>query len=512
MSWTTRAVPRRANTSLLITGSVVALLAAAVLLLRLGSDRVDVSRQKPLIVYCAAGIRPPVEAIARQYEKELGVPVQLQYGPSGTLESKIEVNPKGDLFIPAGVDPFIVRCQKKGLVAEAIPLARFRLVLAVHPDHADSIRSLDDLLREGVGFALANEQAAVGRRTRLLLEKSGDWARIEQRAKVYKLTVNDVAHDVAMGTQVVAGFVWDSTARQFGLKIVDLPELAGGESTITAGVLSGTSDPAGALRLARYLAAPEKGQPVFERYHYQPQPGDRWAVVPEMTLYSGGVNRTAIEATLRAFEQREGCKISVVFNGCGVLVAQMKAGQQPDAYLACDVSFVQQVREQFQDAIVDVSQTDMVILVRPGNPQRIHSLADLGREGIRVGLADERLSALGALTKNLLDEMGLYDRVVRNRRTTSPTADYLVTQLTTSGQLDAVVVYRANCAHVGDQGEIVAIDHPHARAIQPFAVHRKNRYPQLMGRFLRALTSDTSRARFESVGFRWLNRREPPEP
>ncbi|MFV2067396.1 MAG: substrate-binding domain-containing protein [Pirellulales bacterium] len=503
---------RSANTTLLITGSVVVLVLIALLLTRLGRSRHDIAREKPLIVFCAAGIRPPVEELARQYQEEMGVPIQLQYGPSGTLESKIEVNPKGDLFIPAGVDPFILRCQEKGLVAETIPLARFRLVLAVNPESAHAVGSLDDLFQKEIGFSLANEQAAVGRQTRRLLEKTGDWSRVRDGAKVTKLTVNDVAQDIAMGTQVVAGFVWDSTARQFDLKIVDIPQLSDGESTITAGLLTGTADPAAALRFARYLASPEKGQPVFTRHHYQPLPGDPWAVEPEITLYSGGVNRMAIEETVRAFEKREGCMISVTFNGCGILVAQMKAGQQPDAYLACDVSFVQQVRDQFRDVVINVSQTDLVILVRPGNPKNIHSLADLGRDGLRVGLADERLSALGSLTKNLLEEVGLYDQVVRNRRTTSPTADFLVTQLTTSGQLDAVVVYQANCAHVGGQGEIVRIDHPHAHAIQPFAIHRKSRYPQLTGRFLKALTSDASRARFESVGFRWLNGAKTPRP
>src|SRR5258708_7265595 len=37
-----------------------------------------------LIVYCAAGIKAPVEAVAREYETLRGVPIQLQYGGSQT--------------------------------------------------------------------------------------------------------------------------------------------------------------------------------------------------------------------------------------------------------------------------------------------------------------------------------------------------------------------------------------------------------------------------------------------
>ena len=38
-----------------------------------------------LVVYCAAGLKIPVEAVARDYELAYGVEVQLQFGGSNTL-------------------------------------------------------------------------------------------------------------------------------------------------------------------------------------------------------------------------------------------------------------------------------------------------------------------------------------------------------------------------------------------------------------------------------------------
>ena len=38
--------------------------------------------REPLVVYCAAGLKVPVEAAASEYEREYGVPVQLQFGGS----------------------------------------------------------------------------------------------------------------------------------------------------------------------------------------------------------------------------------------------------------------------------------------------------------------------------------------------------------------------------------------------------------------------------------------------
>ena len=94
--------------------------------------------------------------------------------------------------------------------------------------------------------------------------------------------------------------------------------------------------------------------------------------------------RPAIEDTVKAFEEREGVVIDTVYNGCGILVAQMKSGQVPDAYFACDKEFMEQVPNLFPEPI-DVSQNELVIAVQKGNPHEIASLRDLTKEGLRGG-------------------------------------------------------------------------------------------------------------------------------
>ena len=49
-----------------------------------------------LFFYCGAGIRKPVEAAARAYEKEYNVKVQIQPGGSNTLLSNLQVSGRGD--------------------------------------------------------------------------------------------------------------------------------------------------------------------------------------------------------------------------------------------------------------------------------------------------------------------------------------------------------------------------------------------------------------------------------
>ena len=38
--------------------------------------------------------------------------------------------------------------------------------------------------------------------------------------------------------------------------------------------------------------------------------------------------RPAIEETIKDFEQREGAQVTTIYNGCGILVAQIKAADE----------------------------------------------------------------------------------------------------------------------------------------------------------------------------------------
>jgi len=457
-----------------------------------------------LNVYCASGVRPAIEKIAQAYEKmfkKSGVWIRLHSASSGVLEQQIKQAGRGDLYIPAATDPFITRMRAQGLVDESIALAEMRLVLAVHPRNKGKIKSLSDLVSQNLRCAVCVPQAAVGDVTEKILSKTPHWEKIKNSA-TFKSTVTELANDLQLDVGVDAAFLWDATARQFGLEVVELPELKGAVGQITAGVLGSTEHPTEALRFVRYLAAPEKGQPAFEKLHYHSVDGDAWAVEPELVLYSGGVNRVAVQETIKEFERREGCRIVATYQGCGSLVTMMKTDQNPDVYFACDLSFVREVKDRFLPGVT-ISKTDMVLLVRKGNPKNIRSLADLARDGLKVGWADEQLTALGALTKRLLESEGIYAEALKNRSVTTPTADTLVIQLTQSEPLDVVIVYEANCNYIGDQGEIVRIKHPQALAVQPFAILKQTKYPQLTARLLEAISSSKSRQRFEQTGFQW---------
>lgn len=472
------------------------------------SDASGGTPSEPLLVYCAAGMKAPMEAIAHSYQRRFGVPVQLQFGGSGTLLSNLRVSRQGDLFLAAD-DSFLHLARSNHLVAEMLPLASMTPVIAVKKGAGSRFKTLADLGQDGVTLALANpEAAAIGKVCRDLLHRAGRWDALQPRIKVLKPTVNDLANDVKLGT-VDAAFVWDSTVSQYTeLEAVHLPELDSGVASVSLAVLASTTQPMAALRFARFVAARDAGLTEFERHHFTVVRGDLWSEAPEVLLFSGGVNRLAIEDTLRRFEEREGVKVARVYNGCGILTAQIRAGQRPDAYFACDVSFMNTVSDYFRPA-VNLAQTRMVILTRKGNPQNLRSLADMTKPGLALGVANEQQSALGSLTARLLRSQGLFEKVMANVKVQFPTADLLVNQIRT-GSLDAVVVYAANVSQVRELLDMIELSEPEALAIQPYAIGRNSDHAQLMDRLLTTLRSTESRRRFEEMGFRWRGPAETP--
>ena len=461
-----------------------------------------------LVMYCAAGVKPPIADAAVQYAKEkFGTEIQLQYGGSGTLLSNLKIAKQGDLYQAADIS-YQQLAIEAGIVAETIPLAKIRPVIAVLKGNPKQIKTVDDLLKDGIRIALANPDAAsIGKLTKKILLESKHWDRIEKKVSVFKPTVMEIATDVSLGA-VDAAIVWDSTIEHLSdkLEAVHIPQFDANIKTISIGVLSWSKKPAEALRFARYLQAPDKGQLEFKAHGYEPINGDKWSIAPKLLLYSGGVNRLAIEDTIRRFEVREGVTVDVAYNGCGILVSQINAGSIPDAYFACDVSFMGQVQDKFLDPIT-VSETDMVIITKKGNPKNIQNLHDLARDGLKLGIAHKEQSALGALTKKMMEKIDhngkdLYSAILKNVKQNTPTADLLVNQLRVGG-LDASIVYRANVSMVTDKLEVISITESDPRAEQPIAIGKDSQYHYLMHRLLDEISSAESRKIFEARGFRW---------
>ena len=464
---------------------------------------------EPLVLYCAAGMRLPVEQIIADYQRVSGVEVQVHYGGSNTLLGQIELSRMGDLYLSAD-DSYLQLAKEKGLLAEVMPLAVMQAVVGVPRDNPRGIESLDHLLADDTRLVVANpEQAAVGKMVRGALREVGKWEAIEQqttRHGVFKPTVSDSANDIKLGS-VDAGFLWDAVAAQYPeIGVVQLPELAGAVANIGVGVIRSSKQPTEAVRFARYLAASDRGLKIFAANGYRPVEGEKWQTKPSLTFYAGAINRAALEPIIAEFEAREGVEVTTLYNGCGILTAQMRSirdgqsGLFPDAFMACDSYYMDEVEEFFQTP-VSVSSAQIVIAVAKGNPKQIHAIADLTKPGVRIALGQPDQCSIGVLSRRLLESGGVYRQVLEENVVTQvPTSALLVPSITTQAA-DAALVYITDAQAESARIDIIRIDSALARAVQPFGIARSSEHKQLGERLLDAISQ--SRHEFESAGFDW---------
>jgi molybdenum ABC transporter molybdate-binding protein len=488
--------------SVLTIGILVVLLGGAFWWLTNDNER-DGPGSEDLLFHCAAGLRKPMSEIARHYEEEFGVKVHLQFGGSGALASQLELA-GGDLYLPAD-QSYIDSAREKGLMKEVIPVALLTAGLVVPKGNPRGLTTLSDLGKEGLKISLAERSASVGRFTWKVLEEEGLLARVNPNVVVTKPTVNAIVEDVATGA-VDVSLAWDAVAKNFSeVEWLAVPEFLKRAKRASIGVLTSSKDAKRALHFARYVTARDRGRKVFQEMGFMvPDEGDKWSDQPEVTFFSGSMLRPAIQERVREFEEREGCRVNTVFEGCGTLVAQMDAGATPAGYFACDTKFLNKVQDRFFAGRI-MTRNEIVLLVRMGNPKELCKLKDLGKPGVKLGICDGRKSALGELTRIMLERRGLAKELEVNVAVKVAKGDDLVSAVQ-ARSLDAALVYRSNALASSvtlEENEIVELNDDLAFAEQPFAVAKGSAYPELMRRLGEFLATPEARGRFEKLGFQW---------
>ena len=493
----------RLNPLWILLAVSVVLIGTAVLLL---SNKSPVGKGDPLIVYTAAAIAEPMQEIADLYEQQTGQKIELRFGKSEELVASVKTTKQGDLLIPAD-DSYLVKAHKDGLIEDILPVARMSAIWVVNPASKREIKTWDDLFAvPDDKLAMASEGAAI----RNLAEKKlppEQWKQIAEHS-VSLGTVTDVANAVKLGTHVNVGLIWDNMLASpnykhlTGVRLKETDRIVG---SVKVGIIKFTTRIQAAQAFARFVSG--SCGDIFKKHGFSdatgsisPPPQVKKSN-PELLIYAGSMLRPAIEETIREFEKREGVTVRTVYNGCGILVAQMQAGERPDAYFSCDPTFMNQVSDLFETPKI-ISKNQLVIAVPKGNPYKIASLKDLGQPGMKIGVGHEQQCALGAITQGVLIRTKTLKAITENVAVRSPSGDLLVNQLRT-GSLDAVVAYVSNVKPYSDELEAITVEEVNCAPTQPLAPSKTTQHPELVQRLIKAIESAESKARFEKFGFGW---------
>lgn len=232
----------------------------------------DAVADKParrILVFCAGGLRKPVEALSKDFEAQQGVSVEISYDGSNTLLSQIKLNRKGDIYI-AGDAGYIETAQKDSLVKESVRLCWFVPVIIVKKGNPLKVKTLADLTKTGVKIGQADAKtAAVGRVMPRILSLNGvDSAAWSKNVVLVTTMVNELAVAVKLGS-IDAAVVWSAIASNY--KDVADQVLVPFEKNIIpeagAAVLRFSKDSDAASRYLQFLMSPQS-RAVFSANGY----------------------------------------------------------------------------------------------------------------------------------------------------------------------------------------------------------------------------------------------------
>ncbi|HDR1806572.1 TPA: molybdate ABC transporter substrate-binding protein [Pasteurella multocida] len=202
-----------------------------------------------LYLYAGASLKDPVEKIVKQFEKETGNNVTIEYGGSGQLLARYNTVKTGDLYLPGSSD-YVEKLEKTGDVKASAPLVLHIPVMAIRKEKSAGIDSFKALAESNLRLGIGDSKAmALGKGAEKMLELSGYQAQLNDKIVVKAATVKQLMLYLLNG-DVDAAVVGRSGAWKVRDKVDLLPNPAGTpEEKVTIALLASTKHPKEAKQL-----------------------------------------------------------------------------------------------------------------------------------------------------------------------------------------------------------------------------------------------------------------------
>lgn len=235
-------------------------------------DNSDASSQdRPeMLLYCGAGLRPPVEVLIAEFSVAENVTIAVDYAGSEVLLSKMKLSGQGDLYLP-GDERYVDLAAGQNLVAARRNVCYFVPTILVRKGNPKRVRGLTDLTREDVRVGLGDPRAcSIGTVSRELLQNGGMGPdEIGRLTQFQAATVNELAVHVQTGS-LDAVIVWDAVAKQYAQHTteVSIPIEHNVIAAVDMAILTYSQQFDLADRFAQF-AGSERGRAIFREHGYQ---------------------------------------------------------------------------------------------------------------------------------------------------------------------------------------------------------------------------------------------------
>ncbi|AXE84428.1 molybdate ABC transporter substrate-binding protein [Streptomyces sp. Go-475] len=218
-----------------------------------------------------------------------------------------------------------------------------------------------------------------------------------------------------------------------------------------------------------------------------------------VTVFAAASLEESFESLGKTFEQQHpGTKVTFNFGGSDTLAASITGGAPADVFAAASTKTMAIVTDKGDAAGTPATfvRNRLEIATLPGNPDKISSLKDLSKPGLKVVLCD-RTVPCGAAARKALDAGGL--------KLTPVSYEQDVKSALTKVELkeaDAAVVYRTDVRAAGDK--VTGVDFPEsAEAVNdyPIAQLKNAPHPETAKAFIALVRSAEGQRVLSRAGF-----------
>ncbi len=182
----------------------------------------------------------------------------------------------------------------------------------------------------------------------------------------------------------------------------------------------------------------------------------------DLVVYSGAGLIKPMEELRANFESLQGISVEVHYGSSGEIFSQVAAGQPCDVLIPGAEKYTQDALKNgwvVESTIRKLVLHVPVIAVPKGNPAHITGLEDLAKPGVRVSIGDPKAPAIGRVSKKMLTDNGLWEKVTPNIRVLAPTVNQLLIYVAL-GQVDAAIIWEDLVTWAEGKGKLEVVRIP----------------------------------------------------
>lgn len=363
------------------------------------------------------------------------------------------------------------RAVEAGVIdGEPVTFAYNSLALIVAKGNPCKIESLSGLLGDEVHtIALPSERNSSGHYIKKAFEGEGIWEALQPKVwstdqpSMVKVQLGNGKADVG-----VVYFPCAKEAKRVGGEPENLPqeiEMLGeldeamtGRIAVQAAVVKGAKNPELGRLFVEFLLE-EPCQDAWENWDFG-RAVERASGAPDarLHLYCGAGIRPFAEPVIEAFQEKNpGIRVEASYAGSGCLLSQLTFAKRGDLYMPGEDFYLDQARKRDFIAYEElIGYFEPVILVAEGNPKSVETLEDLTRKDVKIGLCEPEIAAVGVAARDLLQEAGLYESVLRKDPAHAGNVPELGNWVQL-GTLDAAIVWNVTAAQIQEETDSVEI-------------------------------------------------------